>query len=83
MVPYRSNLPAAHLPDHLGRSVFALVMAGVLGVPALIFSTRVRSLERVGDTQGAIEASEKARRYGNLAIGFGTMNLLLFLLLIL
>lgn len=51
-------------PNHLVLAIVALFLFWIPGLVAVVYATQVESRWRAGDTVGARQASENARRWG-------------------
>lgn len=69
--PVTPALPNAGISNHLALAIIALIFFFPLGIPALIYSTRVDQYVRMGDLETARFNSDKARLFGILGIVIG------------
>ena len=79
---YRMQPAGPMPPNHLVLAIVALLFVTVCGIVAVIYSTQVESRWRTGDTAGAYEASEKARKWGWASIIISVGLLVLYLLFV-
>lgn len=64
---------SARIPNYLWQSI-AVTVCGCcpfFGIPAIIYATKVDKLSAMGDYQGAMEASKKARLWCLITVGAG------------
>jgi uncharacterized membrane protein YvbJ len=70
-----------NVPNHLVESILATVFCCLpFGIPAIVFSSQVDSLLRVGDYEGALEASRKAKTWCWVAFGCGVAAAVIYLI---
>lgn len=68
---------------YLWQSIVAtLLCCWPLGIPAIVYATRVTSLYTQGDYAGAQAASKSARTWTFIAVGVGVAVVLLYVLLV-
>lgn len=75
---------APPMPEtYLWQSIVAtLLCCWPLGIPAIVFATRVSSLYQQGNYAGAQEASNKARTWTIVAVAAGVLVVVLYVLLV-
>tara|TARA_B100000963_G_C22032962_1_gene412058 strand:- start:18 stop:290 length:273 start_codon:yes stop_codon:yes gene_type:complete len=60
--------------NYLGLSIFSMICCCMpLGIPAIIYSSRVKGLFNKGDYIGAQRCSKKARDFSMAAIAIGVL----------
>jgi uncharacterized membrane protein YvbJ len=69
--PVMPGIPNAGISNHLALAIIALIFFFPLGIPALIYSTRVDQYLRMSDLETARMNSDKARLFGILGIVIG------------
>lgn len=69
--PVMPGIPNAGISNHLALAIISLIFFFPLGIPALIYSTRVDQYLRMGDPETARMNSDKARLFGILGIVIG------------
>ncbi len=82
-VPPISPAPPAAVPNHLAWAIVSTILAtclccplGLVGIVAIVFSTKVNSLLRAGDIDGARRASDTAKIWCWVATGLAIVGLL-------
>ena len=77
-------LPPGAVPNHLAWAIIATVLAtclccplGLIGIVAIVFSSKVNSLLRVGDLAGAQRASATAKTWCWVATALAIIGLLI------
>ncbi|XP_060639830.1 proline rich transmembrane protein 1B-like [Anolis sagrei] len=71
-----------YVPDYLAYSIFTMLCCCVpLGIVAFVYSMLTRAAVGAGDTTVARTNSRRALFYANLAVLFGVMALIVYLLL--
>ena len=83
-VPPPSAKADAPVPNHLAWAIIATVLAtclccplGLIGIVAIVFSSKVNGLLRIGDLAGAQRASATAKTWCWVATGLAIVGLLL------
>jgi len=72
-MPVRGDI-SQEVEDHLTKSILATVLCCLpLGIAAIIYSTKVKSLLQADDIDAAIVASKQANLLSNLSIGLGAV----------
>lgn len=75
--------PAGPVKDYFVESILSfLFCGGMLAIPALIYSSQVKSKLAAGDHAGAVEASRHAAKWLKIAVGVGCGLMGLVLLLV-
>ena len=76
--------PAGSIPNHLAWSIIATVLAtclccplGLVGIVAIVFSSKVNTLLNQGDLEGARRASNNAKTWCWVATGMAILGLLI------
>ena len=64
---------SATVPNYLVPAIISIFCCWPLAIPALINATKVNGLVAAGDTAGAQEASEKAKKFMKLAFIIGSI----------
>jgi hypothetical protein len=59
------------VPNFLIPAIISIFCCMPLGVVAVIFAAQVNGKVAAGDTQGAMDASKKAKLFSYIAIGLG------------
>jgi Interferon-induced transmembrane protein len=59
------------IPNYLVPAIISIFCCWPLAIPAIIFATQVNGKIAAGDTAGAQEASEKAKKFMKLAFIIG------------
>ncbi|MBD9370217.1 CD225/dispanin family protein [Xanthomonas sp. XNM01] len=84
-VPPPSNAPSTHapIPNHLAWAIISTVLAtclccplGLVGIVAIVFSSKVNSLMNQGDFDGARRASANAKTWCWVATALAIIGLL-------
>ncbi len=77
-------LPPGSVPNHLAWAIVSTVLAtclccplGLLGIVAIVYSSKVNTLLRVGDLAGARAASGNAKTWCWIATALAIIGLLL------
>jgi hypothetical protein len=79
--PYAAE--PTHVPTHLAEAIIAtLLCCWPLGLVAIIQATKVSSRNAVGDVEGAMEASRKAKLWSWIAIASGFVVIVLYVALL-
>ncbi len=80
--------PTASIPNHLAWSIIATVLAtclccplGLVGIVAIVFSSKVNTLLAQGDIEGARRASNSAKTWCWVATALAIIGLLLNIVL--
>ena len=63
--------------NHLGYAIFAYLFFWPLGIPALVNAVKVNKLWYAGNYQGAIVASEAAKKWAGIAKIIGIVNIVI------
>ena len=73
-------MPPGTVKSYLTEAILCLICCGGLfAVPAIVFAAQVNSKLSVGDYQGAMESSEKAKTWCIIAVCIGVVvNALIF-----
>jgi hypothetical protein len=76
--------PTSSIPNHLAWSIIATVLAtclccplGLVGIVAIVFSSKVNSLLAQGDIDGARRASNNAKTWCWVATGLAILGLII------
>ncbi len=76
--------PTGSIPNHLAWSIIATVLAtclccplGLVGIVAIVFSSKVNSLLAQGDVDGAWRASKNAKTWCWVATGLAILGLII------
>ncbi|KRG66504.1 membrane protein [Stenotrophomonas humi] len=76
--------PTSSIPNHLAWSIIATVLAtclccplGLVGIVAIVFSSKVNSLLAQGDIEGARRASNNAKIWCWVATGLAILGLII------
>jgi hypothetical protein len=72
---------AAAPPTHLVIALVSLLFCWPFGIPAIVLSSRVSSAWAAGETDRAVDASARARRFAVIAIGLGALVYVLYFVL--
>ena len=79
-----ADLPGGPIATNLARSILATLLCCLPpGIVAIVYASRVRSLQVSGDLPGARRAAELARFWSNVSIGMGLLSILVNLLFML
>ena len=77
-------LPPGTVPNHLAWAIVSTVLAtclccplGLIGIVAIVFSSKVNSLLRIGDLAGAQRASNTAKTWCWVATALAIIGLLI------
>jgi hypothetical protein len=62
------------VPNFLIPAIISLFCCLPLGVVGVIFAAQVNGKVAAGDTQGALDASKKAKLFSYIAIGLGLLG---------
>jgi flagellar biosynthesis/type III secretory pathway M-ring protein FliF/YscJ len=75
--------PAGQAPPNnfMVGGILALLCCWPLGIPSLVFASRVNSSWNAGDHAGAYEAAAKARKWGITALVLGVISWIIFAVL--
>ena len=68
------------IPNYLGLAIAALILFFPLGIPALIKSIRVNTLQNQGKIDEAIATSKSAHKFGKLGIIIGAIVIALYII---
>ncbi len=72
------------VPNYLVWSILVTVLCCIpLGIPAIVYSAQVDTRLRLGDYQGAVDASQKAKTFCWISFGLGGGIILIYSLLML
>lgn len=64
----------AEIPNYLIPAIVATIFCCIpVGIVSIIFATQVNSKLAAGDTAGAMEASQKAKKFMFITIGAGLL----------
>ena len=91
--PYSSSVPAAPSysdpsgnpapPNYLWQSIVVMLVCCLpLGIPALVFSTKVGPAHASGDHAAALDASKKAKLWCIIALVSGLVGIVLYVIFI-
>jgi hypothetical protein len=65
-------VPPQRIPNYLAQSILVTLFCCLpLGIPAIVFSAQVNGKIQAGDIQGAIAASNKAKKWAWWSFGVG------------
>ena len=69
-----------HVPDYFVASILVTLFCCLpFGIAGIVFSSKAKSLQSIGDYAGALEQAKKARLFTFLALGLGLLvNLAVF-----
>jgi hypothetical protein len=71
------------IPNYLWQSIVVTVLCCLpAGIPAIVYSTRVQNLQQLGDIQGALDASRKARTWCIVSAGVTVAALVLYIIVV-
>ena len=71
--------PVQNVPNYLVQSILVTLFCCLpIGVAAIVFSSQVNSKLQMGDVQGAMEASKKAKMFCWISVGLGIAGTLLY-----
>jgi len=63
-VHHAETTPPGSVPSHIGLAIFTLICCCMpLGIVSLIFASQVDGKLRAGDYAGAVESSDKAKKF--------------------
>jgi len=68
--PPSSGAPTS-VPNYLVPSIISLICCLPLGIVAIIFAARVNGQVQAGDTAGALDSSNKAKKFSYIGIILG------------
>ncbi len=69
------------VPNYLVPAILVTIFCCLpLGIPALIFSSQVNTKLALGDYNGALESSKKAKLWTMIAAGVGVVGLILYII---
>ncbi|MBL7500717.1 CD225/dispanin family protein [Frankia sp. CNm7] len=72
----------APIPNYLWQSIVTTVLCCLpAGIVALVYSTRVQPKQQMGDIQGALEASKKAKTWCIVSVSAAGAILLLYVVI--
>ncbi len=69
-------------PSHLVLAIVSLVFFWPVGIPAVVRAAQVSPRWTDGDTEGALDASARAKRLASIALGSGVVLVVLWLVLL-
>jgi Interferon-induced transmembrane protein len=70
--------PSRPIPNNLGWGIAGLILFWPVGLFALIKAIQVGSRQSAGDTAGAQEASDSAKKLGKIAVIVGAVLIVLY-----
>jgi len=74
--------PPIKIPNYLVYSIVVTLLCCVpLGIPAILYSAQVNSKVRIGDIQGAIDSSKKAKMWIWISFGAGFIVTIIYVIL--
>ncbi len=74
--------PQVNIPNYLVQSIIVTLLCCVpLGIPAILYSSQVKSKLQAGDIQGALDSSKKARMWIWISFGVGLVFTICYLIL--
>ena len=77
-------LAGGPVPNYLVQSILVTIFCcWPVGIPAIVYAAQVNSKLAVGDREGAIDSSRKAKKWAWIAFGLGMSVIVLYLLAIL
>lgn len=80
--PANPNLNPQNIPNYLWQSIVVTVLCCLpLGIPAIVYASKVNNALMQGDTQGALVASKNAKTWCIVALVAGLVGTLLYILL--
>ena len=71
--PPPASGPSDGVPNYLVQSIISAVCCFPLGIVAIIFAAQVNGKVTAGDTDGALNASKKAKIFSFIALGLGIL----------
>lgn len=71
--PYNMGAIGACPSSHTAWAIWGLLLFFPLGIPSLVYSTRVYPLWAAGNVPGAHDASVEAKRWGKIAVIVGSV----------
>ena len=72
-----AGMPLQTIPNYLVWSILVTILCCLpLGIPAIIFSSQVNQKIQIGDENGAMEASKKAKMFCWLSFGLGLAGII-------
>jgi hypothetical protein len=72
--PPGQPIPAGTVKNYLVESILCLVCcAGILAIPAIIYAAQVNGKLAAGDYQGAVEASNNAKKWCIIAVSIAVV----------
>ncbi|WP_307875044.1 CD225/dispanin family protein [Frankia nepalensis] len=81
-----SNVPppgGAPIPNYLWQSIVVTILCCIpAGIVAIVNSTRVQSRQQMGDIQGALDASKKAKTWCIVSLVAGLVVTVIYIILI-
>ena len=82
--PGPPNQNPQNIPNYLWQSIVVTIVCCLpLGIPAIVYATRVNSYLLQGNTAAAAEASGKAKMWCWIAVAVGIGGGLLYMILVL
>lgn len=70
--PGAGPMPPGSVKDYLVESILLLLFCGGLfAIPAIVYAAQVKSKLSIGDYQGAVAASENAKKWCLIALAIG------------
>jgi len=74
---FQQNQTPVNVPDYFVSSILVTLFCCLpLGIPAIIFSAKARSLKAAGQYQAAVEQCNKAKLFTYLALGLGLLAII-------
>jgi hypothetical protein len=71
-----------HVPNYLWQSIAVTILCcWPLGIPAIVYATKVDKLKNSGDLQGAISASNTAKMWCFISLGAMALFLVIYLII--
>lgn len=69
-------------PNNLVLAIISLLCCWPIGIPAVVFAAQVNGKWASGDQAGAIEASNKAKKFATIALVLGIIVSVVYVILI-
>lgn len=81
--PQVSNAVQRSVPNYLVQAILVTLFCCLpFGIVAIVYAAQVNSKLAVGDFNGAVEASEKAKQFSWISFGIGLAFIVIYLIII-